>query len=413
LDRAVARILRVKFEMGLFEDPYADPDHAERFVNCVEHQQLALKAAHKAIVLLKNQDGLLPLDRAKVKSIAVIGPNAADVHLGGYSADPGHGVSVLEGIQHKAGDTIQVSYAEGCKITTGVQGWEAWHIDEVEVGDPEEDTPRIAEAVRVAQAADVAVVVVGGNESTCREGWSEEHLGDRDSLDLLGRQDELVQAIVETGTPTVVVLINGRPLTINYIAEHVPAILEGWYLGQETGTAVADVLFGDVNPGGKLPITFPRSVGQLPAYYYQKPSAKRGYLLTNTEPLFPFGHGLSFTTFAYSNLELAPQEVGVGGKAMVSVDVTNTGEMAGDEVVQLYIRDRISSVTRPVKELKGFCRITLKPGETRTVTFAITPDKLSFLDAHMERVVEPGLFDIMVGSSSAQLDTVALQVVEK
>jgi beta-glucosidase len=294
-----------------------------------------------------------------------------------------------------------------------VQGWESWHIDEVELGDPEEDTPRIAEAVRVAQAADVAVVVVGGNESTCREGWSEEHLGDRDSLDLLGRQDELVQAIVETGTPTVVVLINGRPLTINYIAEHVPAILEGWYLGQETGTAVADVLFGDVNPGGKLPITFPRSVGQLPAYYYQKPSAKRGYLFASTEPLFPFGHGLSFTTFAYSNLELAPQEIGVGGKATVSVDVTNTGEMAGDEVVQLYIRDRISSVTRPVKELKGFCRITLKPGETRTVTFAITPDKLSFLDAHMERVVEPGLFDIMVGSSSAQLDAVALQVVEK
>jgi beta-glucosidase len=223
----------------------------------------------------------------------------------------------------------------------------------------------------------------------------------------------LVQAIVETGTPTVVVLINGRPLTINDIAEHVPAILEGWYLGQETGTAVADVLFGDVNPGGKLPITFPRSVGQLPVYYYQKPSAKRGYLFASTEPLFPFGHGLSFTTFAYSNLELAPQEIGVGGKAMVSVDVTNTGKMAGDEVVQLYIRDPISSVTRPVKELKGFCRITLKPGETRTVTFAITPDKLSFLDAHMERVVEPGLFDIMVGSSSAQLDTVALQVVEK
>jgi len=413
LDRAVARVLRVKFEMGLFEDPYADPDHAERFVNCVAHQQLALKAAHEAIVLLKNQDGLLPLDRAKIKAIAVIGPNAADVHLGGYSADPGRGVSVLAGIQHKAGDTIQVSYVEGCKITTGVQGWESWHVDEVELGDREEDTPRIAEAVRAAQAADLAVVVVGGNESTCREGWSEEHLGDRDSLDLLGRQDELVQAIVETGTPTVVVLINGRPLTINYIAEHVPAILEGWYLGQETGTAVADVLFGDVNPGGKLPITFPRSVGQLPAYYYQKPSAKRGYLFASTEPLFPFGHGLSFTTFAYSNLELTPQEIGAGGKAMVSVDVTNTGQMAGDEVVQLYIRDRISSVTRPVKELKGFCRITLKAGETRTVTFAITPDKLSFLDAHMERVVEPGLFDIMVGSSSAQLDTVALRVVEK
>jgi len=342
----------------------------------------------------------------------VIGPNAAEVHLGGYSAEPKHKVSILEGIRSKAGDDVEVAYAEGCKITTGVQGWEAWYVDEVPLNDPEEDTPRIAEAVRAAQAADVAIVVVGGNESTCREAWHENHLGDRDSLDLLGRQDELVQAVVETGTPTVVVLTNGRPLTINTIAEHVPAILEGWYLGQETGTAVADVLFGDVNPGGKLPITFPRSVGQLPVYYYQKPSAKRGYLLADKEPLFPFGHGLSYTTFVYSNLEVTPPRIGVGGQAVVSVDVTNTGEIAGDEVVQLYIRDRVSSVTRPVKELKGFERVTLEPGETRTVTFAITPDELSFLDAHMERIVEPGLFDVMVGTSSVHLDTVVLEVVE-
>jgi beta-glucosidase len=410
LDRAVARVLRVKFEMGLFENPYTDPDYAEQFVGCAEHQQLALKAAHKTIVLLKNQDDLLPLDRAKLTSIAVIGPNAADVHLGGYSAEPKHKVSILEGIQNKAGDDIEISYAEGCKITTGVQGWEAWYVDKVPLSDPKEDTPRIAEAVRAAQAADVAIVVVGGNESTCREAWHEDHLGDRDNLDLLGRQDELVQAIVETGTPTVVVLINGRPLTINAIAEHVPAILEGWYLGQETGTAVADVIFGDVNPGGKLPITFPRSVGQLPVYYYQKPSAKRGYLSASKEPLFPFGHGLSYTTFAYSNLEISPPKIGGGGQAVVSVDVTNTGGIAGDEVVQLYIRDQVSSVTRPVKELKGFERITLEPGETRTVTFDITPDKLSFLDAHMERIVEPGLFDIMIGSSSVQLDTVVLEV---
>jgi beta-glucosidase len=413
LDRAAARVLRVKFEMGLFEDPYADPDHAERSVNCAEHRQLALKAAHKAIVLLKNEGRLLPLKRAGLKSIAVIGPNAADVHLGGYSAEPAHKVSILEGIQNKVGDGIEIAYAEGCKITTGVQGWESWYVDEVPLSDPEEDTPRIAEAVRVAQAADVAIVVVGGNESTCREAWHENHLGDRDSLDLLGRQDDLVQAVVETGTPTVVVLINGRPLTINAIAEHVPAILEGWYLGQETGTAVADVLFGDVNPGGKLPITFPRSVGQLPAYYYQKPSGKRGYLLADKEPLFPFGHGLSYTTFAYDNLQVSPLKIGVGGHAVVSVEVTNTGGVIGDEVVQLYIRDQISSVTRPVKELKGFERITLEPGETRTVTFTITPEELSFLDAHMARVVEPGLFDIMVGSSSTRLDTVVLEVVGK
>jgi beta-glucosidase len=413
LDRAVARVLRVKFEMGLFEDPYTSPDHAEQFVGCAEHRQLALKAAHKAIVLLKNEGNLLPLDRTKLTSIAVIGPNAADVHLGGYSAEPKHKVSILEGIRHKVGDSIEVSYAEGCKITTGVQGWEAWYVDEAPLSDPEEDTLRIVEAIRTAQAADVAIVVVGGNESTCREAWHENHLGDRDSLDLLGRQDELVQAIVEAGTPTVVVLVNGRPLTINAIAEHVPAILEGWYLGQETGTAVADVLFGDVNPGGKLPITFPRSVGQLPAYYYQKPSAKRGYLLASKEPLFPFGHGLSYTTFAYSNLKVTPQTIGVSDQAAVSVDVTNTGEIAGDEVVQLYIHDQISSVTRPIKELKGFERITLEPGETRTVVFDITPDKLSLLDARMERIVEPGLFDIMVGSSSAQLDTVVLEVTKQ
>ncbi|MBN1976146.1 MAG: glycoside hydrolase family 3 C-terminal domain-containing protein [Anaerolineae bacterium] len=413
LDRAVARVLRVKFEMGLFENPYVDPDYAERLVNCAEHRQLALKAAHKAIVLLKNEGNLLPLERAKIKSIAVIGPNAADVHLGGYSAEPEHKVSILEGIRNKVGETIEVAYAEGCKITTGVQGWESWYVDEVLLSAPEEDTPRIAEAIRVALAADVAIVAVGGNESTCREAWHENHLGDRDSLGLLGRQDELVQAIAETGTPTVVVLINGRPLTINAIAKHVPAILEGWYLGQETGTAVADVLFGDVNPGGKLPITFPRSVGQLPTYYYQKPSGKRGYLLASKEPLFPFGHGLSYTTFAYDNLQVSPPRIGVGGQAVVSVDVTNSGEIAGDEVVQLYIRDQVSSVTRPVKELKGFERVALKPGETKTVTFTITPEDLSFLDVHMERIVEPGLFDIMVGTSSVQLDTVVLEVVGK
>ncbi len=410
LDTAVARVLAAKFALGLFEDVYVDADEAERLTNCVAHRQLALEAAHKAIVLLKNEGNLLPLDAASLRTIAVIGPNAADLHLGGYSADPGCGVSVLEGIRQKVGKRVRVLYAEGCRITEGVQGWAAWNEDAVVPGDPEEDTARIAEAVRVAQEADVALVVVGDNESTCREGWSPEHLGDRDSLDLLGRQDELIRAVVETGTPTIVLLINGRPISINYAAAHVPAILEGWYLGQETGTAVADVLFGDVNPGGKLPITFPRSVGQLPAYYYQKPSAKRGYLFTSAEPLFPFGHGLSYTTFRYDNLRLASPRIGVGGTAIVSVEVTNTGERAGDEVVQVYVRDQVSSLTRPVKELRGFRRITLQPGETRTVEFALPPPALAFLDENMEWVVEPGVFDIMVGSSSAQVHTVQLEV---
>ncbi len=411
LDAAVARVLAAKFALGLFEDPYVDPDEAEQLTNCTAHRQLALEAAHKAIVLLKNEGNLLPLDVANLRTIAVIGPNAADLHLGGYSADPGCGLSVLEGIRQKVGGRMEVLYAEGCRITEGVQGWAAWYEDAVIPGDPVEDEARIAEAVRVAQKADVALVVVGENESTCREGWSPTHLGDRDSLDLPGRQDELIRAIVRTGKPTIVLLINGRPLSINDAVAHVPAILEGWYLGQETGAAVADVLFGDVNPGGKLPITFPRSVGQLPAYYYQKPSAKRGYLFTSAEPLFPFGYGLSYTAFRYDNLRLASPRIGVGGTAIVSVEVTNTGDRAGDEVVQVYVRDQVSSLTRPVKELRGFRRITLQPGETRTVEFELPPEALAFLDENMEWVVEPGVFDIMVGSSSAHVETVQLEVV--
>jgi len=228
---------------------------------------------------------------------------------------------------------------------------------------------------------------------------------------LPGRQADLVQAIVATGTPTIVLLINGRPLSINWIAEHVPAILEGWYLGQETGTAVAEVLFGDVNPGGKLPITFPRSVGHIPAYYYRKPSAQRSYLSSPSGPLFPFGHGLSYTTFEYRDLQVTPAQIKPGGKAVVSVRVVNTGPRPGDEVVQLYVRDQISSVTRPVKLLQGFQRITLAPGADQTIEFEITPDQLSFLDEHLERIVEPGLFDLMVGGSSEQLRTIHLEVI--
>jgi beta-glucosidase len=410
IDRAVARVLRAKFRLGLFENPYVDPDRADQITNCADHRALALRAAHQAIVLLKNDGALLPLDRSQLRSIAVIGPNAADFHPGGYSAEPPYGVSVLEGIRRKVGHRVQVLYAEGCRITDGVQGWQAWWHDEVTPSDPVEDAARIAAAVMVAKSADVALVVVGENEGTCREGWSANHLGDRDSLDLIGRQADLVKAIVATGTLTIVLLINGRPLSINWIAEHVPAILEGWYLGQETGTAVADVLFGDVNPGGRLPITFPRSVGQLPVFYNHKPSARRGYLFNSNAPLFAFGHGLSYTTFEYRELRVTPLQINPGGTAKVSVTVANTGPRAGDEVVQLYVRDQISSVTRPVKELKGFQRITLAPGAAQTIEFEITPDQLAFLDQQMERRVEPGVFDLMIGGSSAQVQTVQLEV---
>ena len=413
LDKAVARILKVKFLLGLFEDPYVDPDEAERAAETKESSQLALRAAHEAITLLKNENNLLPLDRNKIRSIAVIGPNAGHVELGEYSGGPTRRISILEGIKDKVGSAITVNYAEGCKITTSEKP--SWFKDDVQLSNPADDDARIAEAVKAARASDVAVVVVGDNVETTREAWADNHLGDRDSLDLLGRQNDLVKAIVETGKPVIVVLIGGRALSINYIAEKVPAIFEGWYLGQETGVAVADVLFGDANPSGKLPVTIPRNVGQVPFYYYHKPTARRGYLFSDKEPLFAFGHGLSYTTFKYANLKVTPDKTGPRGEATVSVDITNSGKMVGDEIVQMYIRDDVGSVTRPVKELKGFARISLKPGETKNVKFPITPDKLSFLNEDMQRVVEPGTFTIMVGPSSRndKLLTTTLEILQR
>jgi beta-glucosidase len=413
VDRAVSRILAAKFRLGLFEDPYVDPDYAQKVTNSPEHQRLALDAAEKAIVLLKNQGNLLPLDLAKLHTIAVIGPNAADVHLGGYSRQPAHEVSILEGIRARVGTAAQVVYSEGCKITEGVQGWRAWYQDEVKLPDPASQVKSIQAAVEVARKADVVIVVVGENESTNREAWSEKHLGDRDSLDLIGYQDQLIKAVVDTGTPTVVFLINGRPLSINYAVEHVPAIVEGWYLGQEGGTAAAKVLFGDVNPGGKLPITFPRNVGELPDYYDHKPSMDRSYLFNGRKPLFPFGWGLSYTTFRFDHLRLDPATIGTAGETTVSVDVTNTGSREGDEVAELYIHQRVASVTRPVMELRGFERLGLKPGETKTVQFKLGPRDLQMLNRDMHWMVEPGTFDIMVGPSSDQTTSVPLQVVAK
>jgi beta-glucosidase len=410
IDRAVARNLRNKFLLGLFENPYVDPDRAVRVTNKQANRELAAEAARRSIVLLKNENNLLPLDRNALKSIAIIGPNANRVHLGGYSDNPERGVSVLEGITDKLSGKVKVTYAEGCKITK--EGGD-WWADSSHLSDPLEDSRLIAKAAEVAKAADVSILVLGGNEDTNKEAWADNHLGDRDSLDLVGRQNDLVKAVLETGKPTIVLLINSGPLSINYIAEKVPAILEGFYLGQETGVAVADVLFGDYNPAGKLTVTFPRSVGQLPAYYNRKPTAKRGYLFTSKEPLFPFGYGLSYTTFAYSKLNVSPAQIGPAGQAKVSVTITNSGKRAGEEVVQLYIRDLVSSVTRPVLELKDFKRISLSPGESKTVEFVITPDKLSFLDMNMKRVVEPGSFDIMVGTSSIKYETAKLEVVAR
>lgn len=408
LDELVAPMLFWKFQMGLFEDPYVDPQEAERVVGSDAHRALALSAAREAITLLRNENNLAPLDPNTIKSIAVIGPNANRPLLGGYSGVPKQNVTVLEGIQEKVGHRARVIFSEGCKITVGG----SWNQDQVVPSEPEEDRQAIGEAVEVAKKADVIVLAIGGNEQTSREAWSLQHMGDRANLDLIGRQEELVRAMIGTGKPVIVFLFNGRPLSINYVSQNVPVIYECWYLGQETGRAVAEVLFGDHNPGGKLPITFPRSVGQVPVFYNYKPSARRGYLFDEVSPLYAFGYGLSYTSFALKDLRLTKRRIKPGGSTRALIDVTNTGKREGTEVVQMYIRDLVSSVTRPVKELKGFRKVRLKPSETTTVALDITPDELSFYDRHMKYVVEPGEFEIMVGNSSRDVDLqkVVLQV---
>ena len=400
LDELIAPMLLWKFKMRLFDDPYVDPAEAERVVGCAAHRELALQAARETITLLKNDNQLLPLNPALLKTVAVIGPNANRSLLGGYSGVPKTEVTVLAGIKARLGEAVKVVYAEGCKITVGG----SWQQDEVVPSDPAMDRSQIAEAVQVAQTADVVVVAIGGNEQTSREAWSLKHMGDRTSLELIGRQNDLVSALLATGKPVVALVFNGRPLAINQVAQQVPAVLECWYLGQQCGQAVAEVLFGDHNPGGKLPISIPRSVGQLPVFYNHKPSARRGFLWDEASPLYPFGFGLSYTTFVLKNVRLARKRMSRTGSTRVLVDVTNTGNRAGTEVVQVYIRDLVSSVTRPVKELKGFQKVTLQAGETKTIALEITPELLAFYDVNMKYVVEPGTFAILVGNSSRDQD---------
>lgn len=406
LDELVEPLLYWKFRFGLFEDPYVDPDIADRVVSSEANREIALAGAREAITLLKNESDIAPLNLDKVKTIAVIGPNANRSLLGGYSGVPRYNATVLDGIKERVRNRAKVLYSEGCKITIGG----SWGEDPVVPSDPEEDRRQIAEAVEVAAQADVIVLAIGGNEQTSREAWSRQHMGDRTSLDLIGRQEELVKAMVATGKPVIVFLFNGRPLSINYLAQNVPVIFECWYLGQETGRAVAEALFGDINPGGKLPISVPRSVGHLPAFYNYKPSARRGYLFDDVSPLFPFGYGLSYTTFSIKNVRLEKSKIKSNASTRVFAEVTNTGRREGSEVVQMYIRDLVSSVTRPVKELKGFEKVTLRPGETKKVVFEITRDSLAFHDVRMNYVVEAGEFSIMVGNSSRDEDLQKLKL---
>lgn len=406
IDTAVRRILTMKFQAGLFENPYVDEAAAAGKTNTPDAIALAREAAQKSIVLLKNDKKILPLDATRLDRVAVIGTHARDTPIGGYSDVPAHVVSVLEGMQEAGKGQFTVDYAEGVRLTKS----RSWSADAVDLVEPEVNAKLADEAVATARNADAIVLVLGDNEQLSREAWADNHLGDRAALDLVGPQDDLARRIFALGKPVVVVLLNGRPLAVNYLAENAPALVEGWYLGEQTGHGVADVLFGKVNPGGKLPVTFARHVGQLPMFYNHKPTSRRGYLFDTTKPLYPFGYGLSYTTFEMSAPRFAKSTIGAGESVRVSVDVRNTGRRAGDEVVQLYVRDDHASITRPVIELKHFQRVTLKPGERRTVNFNLTPRDLSLWNVDMKRVVEPGTFTVSAGPDSVQLKSATLTV---
>ena len=405
VDAACARMLAIKFRAGLFEAAPVDARAAARLTANREALALAREAATKSIALLVN-DGTLPLAIGAQRRVAVIGPNAAVARLGGYSSEPVAPVSLLDGVRAKLAGKAEVLHAQGVFITRN----EDRSANEVALADPARNRQLIAEAVEVAKGADVVLLAIGDTEQTSREGYARNHLGDRTSLDLLGEQNALFDAVKATGRPVVVVAINGRPPSWPMVVKDANALIECWYAGQQGGHAIADVLFGDVNPGAKLPVTVVHDVGQVPFYYNHKPSARRGYLFADDAPLFPFGFGLSYTSFQLSAPRLSAPRIGVAGEVIVDVDVANTGQRAGDEVVQLYVRDQVSSVARPVKELKEFRRVTLAPGERRTVRFTLGPEAFRMFDADMREVVEPGLFDIMTGANSRDLQTATLEI---
>ena len=525
IDRAAGGVLRLKFLLGLFENPYIDAQLLEDRTNAKAHQQIALEAAQKSIVLLKNQDQLLPLSK-DLKKIAVIGPNANASRLGGYAVRNKEGQTVLEGIQELLGENVEVAYEEGVplivkgqiieeqylwtpdgkehglkgeyfnnrelegepaltridkelefdwpwspgdgvpddqfsirwtgslKPTTSFEGWlglssddgvRMWVNDQLVIDNWTKGATSIVTypmkieagktynlriemweggwgarahlrwnlkktdfnpAIALAKSSDVAIVVLGESNELVEENR------DVATLDLHGEQEALIEAIQATGTPVVCVLLNGRPLSINWVNDNVPAILEAWFPGEAGGRAVADVLFGAYNPAGRLPITFPKSVGQLPIYYNQKPSAIHRYVTESQDPLYAFGYGLSYTTFTYNNLQLSKSSITTEGDLQVSVEVTNTGDIAGEEVVQLYINDMYSSVTTPKKTLKGFTRIALEAGETKTVTFTLGVNELAIWNREMKKVVEPGEFKVMVGGNLQDVLTETFKVTE-
>lgn len=404
IDEAVARVLKKKFEMGLFESPYVNPNLASNNVNDVKSVTLARKIAQESIVLLKNQDQLLPL-RKDLKSIAVIGPNADNIYnqLGDYTAPQERAkiVTVLDGIKQKIGANVKINYVKGCAIRDT-------NFNDIDI------------AVAAAEKSDVAVVVVGGSSArdfktsyletgaavTAQKNVSDMESGegfDRESLALMGRQLELVKAIAKTGKPVVVVLIQGRPLDISWPTVHVPAIINAWYPGEQGGNAIADVLFGDYNPAGRLPISIPRSVGQLPVYYSYQNASRHDYVEGTADPLYAFGHGLSYTSFAYRNLQIEKEESATNLKVRVQFRVKNVGDRAGDEVAQLYIKDELSSVVVPNKLLKQFKRIHLQPGEEKMLTFLLSAEDFALFNIDYKELVEKGNFKLLVGRSSTEI----------
>jgi beta-glucosidase len=400
VDQAVRRVLDLKFRLGLFEHPYSEPDSAKQVLHSQENRELALQAAREGIVLLRNENNLLPLP-GTVRSVAVIGPNADNSLnlLGDYAPQVvlQHVATVLDGIKGKVSSTTKVVYVQGCGVN-------------------DQDRSGFAKAVQAAKSASVAVLVLGEQARREDEGQPPPTDGegyDVATLDLTGAQEDLVRTIQATGTPTVLVLINGRPLSLRWEAEHIPAIVEAWEPGERGGQAIADVLFGDYNPSGRLAITIPRSVGQLPAYYNYQPSKSYwikggwthidGYVDMPGTPLYPFGYGLGYTSFKYSNLRIDPSEVHGDGSAQVNVDVQNLGKRAGVETVQLYLHKQFAPVSLPVEQLRGFERVALEPGQTKTVSFRLGPGDFQFLDADMRWVVQPGTFDVMIGQSSANI----------
>jgi beta-glucosidase len=411
VDEAVRRILRPKFRLGLFENPFTDESIAFESFKESETRLLSHLAAQESIILLKNHENLLPL-RNNIRSIAVIGSSANNprLMLGDYTYGafaelmdggdlppektqfpdrlPQPFISILDAIKNKVTSETKVSYVKGCNIF-------------------DVDTEEFSKAIEISRNSDIAILIMGGKSGLTQDCTSGE-LRDRSTLGLLSAQEKMVEAVFETGTPVILIMVDGRPICNPDLVEKIPVILQAWLPGEEGGPAIADILFGNFNPCGKLPITVPRSVGQIPTYYSHKPSAGQSYNFINyvdqsVEPLFPFGHGLSFTSFAYHDLVISPGQVDGIADININFGVENTGKIAGTEIVQLYLHDQISSLTRPILELKGFDRVSLEPGETRNVTFRLSTSQLAFYDLDMEFILEPGIFEVMIGSSSKDI----------